>query len=52
VNSILRWTDLAPLEPWQLALSLPFAAAILIGDETRRFFVRRENPFVLKWLTW
>ncbi len=42
----------APLEPWQLALSLPFAAAILIGDETRRFFVRRENPFVLKWLTW
>ncbi len=42
----------APLEAWQLALSLPFAATILIGDEIRRFFVRRENPFVLKWLTW
>lgn len=42
----------APLAPWQLALSLPFAAAILLGDEMRRLFVRRGNPFVLRWLTW
>lgn len=42
----------APLEPWHLLLSVPFALVILFGDETRRFFVRRENPFVLKWLTW
>ena len=42
----------APLAPWQLALSLPFAAFILFADELRRFFVRRENPFVLTWLTW
>ncbi|MEK9646062.1 MAG: hypothetical protein VW547_11015 [Alphaproteobacteria bacterium] len=42
----------APLEPWQLALSLLFAVAILIGDETPRFFVWQQNPFVLKWLTW
>ena len=42
----------APLAPWQLALSLPFAALILLGDELRRYFVRHENPFVLKWLTW
>ncbi|MFT5539657.1 MAG: sodium/potassium-transporting ATPase subunit alpha [Alphaproteobacteria bacterium] len=42
----------APLTPWQLALSLPFAVLILLGDEMRRYFVRRENPFVLKWLTW
>ncbi len=42
----------APLELWHLSLSVPFALAILIGDEIRRIFVRRENSFVLKWLTW
>lgn len=42
----------APLEAWHLALSVPFALAILLGDELRRVFVRRENPFVLRWLTW
>jgi sodium/potassium-transporting ATPase subunit alpha len=42
----------APLEPWQLVLSVPFAITILLGDELRRVFVRRENPFVLRWLTW
>jgi len=42
----------APLEWWHLLLSVPFAIAILIGDEIRRFFVRRGNKFVLKWLTW
>lgn len=42
----------APLAPWQIALSIPFAILILLGDELRRVFVRKENPFVLKWLTW
>ena len=42
----------APLQPWQLMLSVPFAIMIIIGDETRRIFVRNDNPFVLKWLTW
>ena len=42
----------APLELWHLMLSVPFAFAILIGDEIRRVFVRRGNPFVLRWLTW
>ncbi len=42
----------APLEVWHLMLSVPFAVAILLGDELRRVFVRRNNPFVLKWLTW
>jgi sodium/potassium-transporting ATPase subunit alpha len=42
----------APLEPWHLMLSVPFAIAILVGDEIRRVFVRRGNPFVLRWLTW
>ena len=42
----------APLEPWHLALSVPFAIAILLGDELRRVLVRRENAFVLRWLTW
>ena len=42
----------APLEAWHLLLSVPFALAILLGDEMRRVFVRRGNPFVLRWLTW
>jgi len=42
----------APLEPWHLVLSIPFAILIMVGDEIRRVFVRRENPFVLRWLTW
>ncbi|SHI50420.1 cation-translocating P-type ATPase [Cycloclasticus pugetii] len=42
----------APLELWQLSLSIPFAITIIIADEIRRVFVRRENSFVLKWLTW
>lgn len=42
----------APLEPWHLVLSIPFAMLIMVGDEIRRVFVRRENPFVLRWLTW
>lgn len=42
----------APLEPWRFALSLPFALAIIIGDEIRRVYVRRENAFVLRWPTW
>ena len=42
----------APLEAWHLLLSVPFAIAILLGDELRRGFVRRNNPFVRRWLTW
>jgi sodium/potassium-transporting ATPase subunit alpha len=42
----------APLEGWHLLLSVPFAFLILFGDELRRVFVRRENRFVLRWLTW
>jgi len=42
----------APLDAWQLCLSIPFALLILFGDELRRVFVRRGNRFVLKWLTW
>jgi sodium/potassium-transporting ATPase subunit alpha len=42
----------APLEGWHLLLSVPFALLILFGDEIRRIYVRRENPFVMRWLTW
>jgi sodium/potassium-transporting ATPase subunit alpha len=42
----------APLEYWHFLLSVPFALLIFFGDELRRFFVRRDNAFVLKWLTW
>ena len=37
---------------WHYLLPVPYAVAIIIGDELRRFFVRRGNKFVLKWLTW
>ena len=43
---------IAPLAWGQLVLSLPFALAILLGDELRRVFVRAEHPFVTKWLGW
>jgi len=33
-------------------LPLPFALAILFGDELRKVFVRRGNRFVLIKLTW
>jgi sodium/potassium-transporting ATPase subunit alpha len=42
----------APLEVCHLMLSVPFAIFILLGDEVRRVFVRKGNPFVLRWLTW
>ena len=42
----------APLQAWHFALSLPFALLILAGDELRRVYVRKENPFVLRWLNW
>ncbi len=42
----------APLEGWQLMLSVPFAILILVADEFRRYLLRRNNRFVLRWLTW
>ena len=42
----------ARLSWWHYLLSVPYAVAIIVGDELRRFFVRRGNKFVLKWLTW
>jgi sodium/potassium-transporting ATPase subunit alpha len=42
----------APLQAWHFLLSIPFAIFILVGDEIRRTFIRKNNPFVLKWLNW
>ena len=42
----------APLLGWQLLLSLPFALTILLLDELRRHLLRRNNRWVLRWLTW
>ncbi len=42
----------APLTLFQLSLGVPFALLILFGDEYRRWLIRRENKFVLRWLTW
>lgn len=42
----------APLGWFELSLGLPFAVFIMVGDEFRRWLIRRDNPFVLRWLTW
>ena len=42
----------APISWFEVSLALPFAVAILLGDEFRRWLIRRENRFVLRWLTW
>ncbi len=42
----------APIGWFELSLGLPFAVAILVGDELRRWLIRRDNQFVQRWLTW
>ncbi|MDD4929802.1 MAG: HAD-IC family P-type ATPase [Gallionella sp.] len=42
----------APIGWFEASLGLPFAVTILLGDELRRYFIRQENRFVLRWLTW
>ncbi|MDD2701352.1 MAG: HAD-IC family P-type ATPase [Sideroxydans sp.] len=42
----------APIGWFEVSLALPFAAAILLGDEFRRWLIRRDNRFVQRWLTW
>jgi len=40
------------LSLFEILLSLPFALLILFGDEIRKIFVRKNNKFVKKYLTW
>ncbi len=42
----------APLALIELSISIPFALLIFFGDEIRKKFVRKNNKFVLKYLTW
>lgn len=42
----------APIGWFEVPLALPFAATILLGDEFRRWLIRRGNRFVQRWLTW
>jgi sodium/potassium-transporting ATPase subunit alpha len=42
----------APLNGFELSLGIPFALLILLGDEGRRWQIRRGNRFVQRWLTW
>ncbi len=42
----------APIGWFEVSLALPFAAAIVLGDEFRRWMIRRDNAFVQRWLTW
>ena len=41
-----------PLSWWELTLSIPFALLIFFGDELRKYFLRKGNTFVERWLTW
>jgi len=41
-----------PLTLFELSLSIPFALLILFADELRKIFVRNDNKFVKKYLTW
>jgi sodium/potassium-transporting ATPase subunit alpha len=36
----------------ELVLSLPFALFILLADETRKLLLRRNNPFVKRYMDW
>ncbi len=42
----------APIGWFEVSLGLPFALVILLGDEFRRWQIRRGNRFVQRWLTW
>jgi sodium/potassium-transporting ATPase subunit alpha len=42
----------APIGWFEVSLGLPFALAIVLGDEYRRWLLRRGNRFVQKWLSW
>ena len=37
---------------FELALGMPFALALLLADECRRWLLRRENAFAQRWLIW
>ncbi|PIN68653.1 hypothetical protein COV94_03870 [Candidatus Woesearchaeota archaeon CG11_big_fil_rev_8_21_14_0_20_57_5] len=41
-----------PLQLWHWLLPVPFALVILFGDELRKYLARRDNAFVLRYLTW
>jgi len=41
-----------PLTLFELSLAVPFALLILLGDEIRKLFVRKDNEFVKKYPTW
>ena len=42
----------APIGWFEISLGVPFAFLILLGDECRRWLIRRGNGFVQRWLTW
>ena len=42
----------APLSLVELSLALPFALLILVGDEFRKFLIRKDYEFAVKYLSW
>lgn len=42
----------APLSILELSLSIPFAILIIIGDEVRKFFVRKGSKVFIRYFSW
>lgn len=42
----------APLPLWVWLLPLPFAVILLATEELRKWFLRRDNSFVTRYLSW
>ncbi|MBN2838008.1 MAG: HAD-IC family P-type ATPase [Fusobacteriaceae bacterium] len=42
----------APLTLFELLLPIPFALFILFADETRKYYLRKQNKFIQKYLSW
>jgi len=37
---------------FEMLLAVPFALSIILVDEIRKYFIRKKNPFVRKYLEW
>lgn len=49
-TGLLYWT--APIGWYEISLGVPFAIAIILGGEFRRWLIRRDNRFVQNGFSW
>ncbi|HQT25934.1 MAG TPA: HAD-IC family P-type ATPase, partial [Burkholderiales bacterium] len=52
VSRLQPYFGTAPIGWLEASLGLPFAALIILGDESRRWMIRRGNRFVQEKLSW